>query len=171
MFKNKITGIFTSACSKIPNVIFFAHMLFFHIFAPPPTFIVISLLIWITFSTIKFTSTFAWYVLLMFLVQLFLLSRKKHLNLNLLFYFEHILYCNGTRTHCSCLNFRYRDCFEQGAPWHSGKYRVWIHCEMCTWHDKNIQTYSTRSMYLLRCKLIKVCWAMHCWLFKDIHFV
>ena len=37
------------------------------------------------------------------------------------------------------LNFRYRTCFEQGVPWHSGNYRVWIHSETCTWHDKNIQ--------------------------------
>ena len=29
--------------------------------------------------------------------------------------------------------------FEQEVPWHSGKYRAWIHSEMHTWHDKNIQ--------------------------------
>ena len=29
----------------------------------------------------------------------------------------------------SHLNFRYHACFEQGVPWHSGNYRVWIHCE------------------------------------------
>ena len=40
---------------------------------------------------------------------------------------------------CSHLNFRYCTCFEQGVPWHSGKYGVWIHSEMRTWHDKNIQ--------------------------------
>ena len=40
---------------------------------------------------------------------------------------------------CSHLNFRFRACFEQGVPWHSGNYRVWIHSEMCTWHDKNIE--------------------------------
>ena len=36
--------------------------------------------------------------------------------------------------------FRYHTCFEQGVPWHSGKYRVWIHSEMRMWHDKNIQS-------------------------------
>ena len=36
--------------------------------------------------------------------------------------------------------FRFRACFEQGVPWHSGNYRVWIHPEMRTWHDKNIQS-------------------------------
>ena len=30
-------------------------------------------------------------------------------------------------------------CFEQRVPWHSGNYRVWIHSETRTWHDKNIQ--------------------------------
>ena len=28
-------------------------------------------------------------------------------------------------------------CFEQGVPWHSRNYRVWIHAHR--WHDKNIQ--------------------------------
>ena len=41
---------------------------------------------------------------------------------------------------CSHLNFRYRACFEQGAPWHSGNYRVWIHPETRTCHNKNIQS-------------------------------
>ena len=41
---------------------------------------------------------------------------------------------------CSRLTFRYRASFEQGVPWHLGKYRVWIHSEMRTWHDKNIQS-------------------------------
>ena len=44
------------------------------------------------------------------------------------------------RVRCSHLNFRYRTCFEQGVPWHWGKYRVWTQSEMPTWHDKNIQT-------------------------------
>ena len=62
--------------------------------------------------------------------------------------------CNGTRTHnhlvhnwtrCgfeshySHLNFIFRTCFEQGVPWYSGNYRVLIHSETCTSHDKNIE--------------------------------
>ena len=43
----------------------------------------------------------------------------------------------------SDIEFRASDiefiCFEQGVPWHSGNYRVWIHSETCTWHDENIQ--------------------------------
>ena len=35
---------------------------------------------------------------------------------------------------------RFRACFEHRVPWHSGNYRVWIHSEMRTWHDKNIQS-------------------------------
>ena len=41
---------------------------------------------------------------------------------------------------CSNLNFRFRTCFGQGVLWHSGNYRVWIHSETRTWHDKDIQS-------------------------------
>ena len=51
----------------------------------------------------------------------------------------------GIESCCSHLNFRYRACFEQGVPWHSGKYGVWIHSEICTWHEKNIQSLSLVS--------------------------
>ena len=43
------------------------------------------------------------------------------------------------KSSCSHLNFRFCTCFKQGVPWHSGNYRVWIHSETCTWHDKNTQ--------------------------------
>ena len=33
---------------------------------------------------------------------------------------------SGFESRCSHLNFRFRACFEQGVPWHSGDYRVWI---------------------------------------------
>ena len=29
--------------------------------------------------------------------------------------------------------------FEQRVPWHSGKYKMWVHPETRTWHDTNIQ--------------------------------
>ena len=45
----------------------------------------------------------------------------------------------GFESSCSHLNFRFRACFEPGVPWHSGSYRVGIHSEMRTWHNKNIQ--------------------------------
>ena len=45
----------------------------------------------------------------------------------------------GFESSCSHFTFRFRACFEQGVPWHSGNYRVWIHSETRTWHDKNIQ--------------------------------
>ena len=41
---------------------------------------------------------------------------------------------------CSHVNFRFCTCFEQGIPWHSGNYRVWIYPETFTWYDKNIQS-------------------------------
>ena len=53
---------------------------------------------------------------------------------------------------CSHLNLRYRVCFNQGVPWHSGNYRVWIHSETRTWYDKNIQLQYT--VYLLTISLI-----------------
>ena len=46
----------------------------------------------------------------------------------------------GFQSSCSHLNFRFCNCFEQGVPWHSGNYRVWIHSETRTWHDKTIQS-------------------------------
>ena len=39
----------------------------------------------------------------------------------------------------SCLNVKELR-FKQGVPWYSGNYRVWIHSETRTWHDKNIQS-------------------------------
>ena len=45
---------------------------------------------------------------------------------------------------CSHWNFRFRACFQQGVPWHSENYRVWIHYEMHMWHDKNIQSVKYR---------------------------
>ena len=45
----------------------------------------------------------------------------------------------GFMSRCSRLNFKFRACFEQGVPWHSGIYRLWIHSEMRTWHDNNMQ--------------------------------
>ena len=40
------------------------------------------------------------------------------------------------------LTFKFRACFGQGVPWHPRNYRVWIHSETRTWHDKNIQSNS-----------------------------
>ena len=46
----------------------------------------------------------------------------------------------GFQSSCSQLNFRFCTCFEQGVAWHLGNYRVWIHSETHTWHDKVIQS-------------------------------
>ena len=46
---------------------------------------------------------------------------------------------SGFQSSCSHLK-RVHACFEQGVPWYSGNYRVWIHTETRTWHDKKIQT-------------------------------
>ena len=70
-------------------------------------------------------------------------------------YFSEILYHdsdgNWTRTQNHLvlkrtLNYlaKLLACFEQGVPWHSGKYRVWIHSEKRTWHDKNMQSIRIR---------------------------
>ena len=47
---------------------------------------------------------------------------------------------------CSHLNFRYWACFEHGFPWYSGKYRMWIHSEMRTWHDNNIKPLPSKHL-------------------------
>ena len=51
---------------------------------------------------------------------------------------------------CSHLNFRLCACFKQRVLWHSGNYRVWIHSETRTWHDKNME--SLVSLLMLKCK-------------------
>ena len=68
------------------------------------------------------------------------------------YYVRYIYDCNWTRTQNHLvlkrtLNHlaRFRACFEQGVPWGSGIYRVSIHSETRTWHDKNIQL--TKSLY------------------------
>ena len=54
---------FATTCNRILNKNFFSHTIFSYIFALARTFIIIPLLIWITFSSIKFIFTFAWYML------------------------------------------------------------------------------------------------------------
>ena len=46
----------------------------------------------------------------------------------------------GFECPCSNLKFRYRTCYEEGVPWHSEKYRPWIHSETCTGHENKIQS-------------------------------
>ena len=43
---------------------------------------------------------------------------------------------------CSHLNFRFFACFEQGVTWYSGRCRLRINSETCTWHDNNLQCIS-----------------------------
>ena len=46
----------------------------------------------------------------------------------------------GFKSSYSHVNFRFRACFKEGVPWHSGKYRVWIQSETRSRSDKNIQS-------------------------------
>ena len=61
--------------------------------------------------------------------------------------------CKGTP--CSkqerYLKFVYElsGCGTQVTKWHSGNHRVWIHSEIRTWHDKNLQ-YSSCFAVVLR---------------------
>ena len=50
--------------------------------------------------------------------------------------FIHELKGSGFEASCSHLNFRFRGNFEQGAPLYWGNYRVWIHSETGTRHEK-----------------------------------
>ena len=55
----KIFTIFTTKCSRIPNIIFLTYMMFLTVAL---TFTIILILIWISLSSIKFAFTFAWYM-------------------------------------------------------------------------------------------------------------
>ena len=46
----------------------------------------------------------------------------------------------GLKFCCSHLNISNRTCFNQGFPWHSGKYSVWIHSQIHTGDDNNMQS-------------------------------
>ena len=69
----------------------------------------------------------------------------------------------GFESSYSHLNFRFRACFEQGVPWHSGAHRVWIHSETPTWHDKNIKS----KKYKGRCTL-KSTFFLHLLSYRDL---
>ena len=55
----------------------------------------------------------------------------------------------GFESSCSNIHFRFCACFDQGIPWHSGNYRVWIRSKTSTWHDKNIQSVEANMLTLL----------------------
>ena len=63
----------------------------------------------------------------------------------------------GFESSCSHLNFRFRASFEQGVPWHSGNYGMWMHSETRPWHDKNIQLPFCRGNYYLLISLQHSC--------------
>ena len=58
------------------------------------------------------------------------------------------------------LNFRYRACFEEDVPWHSGNYRVYIHSEMRTWHDNNIQGLHFPGVIKIVATMIPYCYCL-----------
>ena len=70
----------------------------------------------------------------------------------------------GFKSSCSQLNFRFCACFEQGLSWHSGNYRVWIHSETRTWHDKNIQS-NAPCIYVLTTQLNHLAFWLNVWVF------
>ena len=61
----------------------------------------------------------------------------------------------GFESRCSHVNFRFCACFEQGVPWHSGNYRVWIHSET-DWRDM-IRTYNHEIHLLKHLKHLFLC--------------
>ena len=67
------------------------------------------------------------------------------------------------------LNFRYRACFEEGVPWHSGNYRVYIHSEMRTWHDNNIQGLHFPGAIKIVATVIHYCYCLihYCYCFES----
>ena len=66
---------------------------------------------------------------------------------------------SGFESSCSHLNFRFRACFEQGVPWYSSNYRVWIHFETRTWHEhghtvKDIMSLAVGMVGFLSCNKV-----------------
>ena len=55
-------------------------------------------------------------------------------------YISYCCYSSYCSSICICLNFRFRVCFWQRVPWHSGNYRVWNDSKARTWHDKRIKS-------------------------------
>ena len=110
--------------------------LYFDVFAPfsGPVLIILQDQIWICFYFIILYFGGNWVFQICITAQSF----GQFGQIWSVFIYE--LSCCRFKSCCSHLNFRYCACFEQGVPWHSGKYGVWIHCEMRTWHDKNIQS-------------------------------
>ena len=72
--------------------------------------------------------------------------------------FVYELNCCGLESIWSHLNFKYFTCFEQGVPWHSGEYRVSIHSEMRTWHDKIIHQMHRITKYSQHGSVIWAIW-------------
>ena len=73
---------------------------------------------------------------------------------------------------CCELNFRYRACFEQGIPWHSGHYIVWIHSEKRIWHDKNISTVKIICFWnFIEITLRHGCFPVICCMFSQHLFI
>ena len=65
---------------------------------------------------------------------------------------------SGFDSCCSHLNFRFRICFEQGVPWHSGNHRVWIHSETRTWHDRTYSQMHRTDKYSEHSSIICPVW-------------
>ena len=68
---------------------------------------------------------------------------------------------SGFESSCSHFTLRFHACFQQGVPWHSGNYRVWIRYEMHMWHDKikctmQISTQNTAQSLASLAKLLSV---------------
>ena len=62
---------------------------------------------------------------------------------------------------CSHLNFRYRVCFEQRVPLHSGNCRMYIHSKTRKSHDKNTQSYSEEVWSVNECIVVKKIYLKH----------
>ena len=109
-------------------------------------FIVITVLFCFVCSLKKTISLFFYYFFIIIFIWLQLGSNPEPLSSKTQpvwrngWVFVYELSVSGFEFSCSHLNFGFRACFEQGVLWHSGNYRVWIHSEKRTWHDRNMQS-------------------------------
>ena len=78
-------------------------------------------------------------------------------HMKFLFLYSKTTFNIGFESRRSHLNFRFCACFEQGVPWHSGNYRVWIYYETRTWHDKNSQINFHNLSYWVMLKNCEFC--------------
>ena len=73
------------------------------------------------------------------------------------------------RVQFSHLNFRFCACLEQGVPWYSGNYAMWIHSETRTRQDNNLQSNAQLNHFVSLVKWLNVrLWTKWFWVWVQL---